>query len=349
ITMLRTVKPANARSKRALDARLPKEVEDPRTAIFVRGTHTGDLLNGVMRDLMALKRPHAIAFSKKNDIHPFDAASTSTASLEFWANKNDASMFVIGQTTKKRPHGLTFVRMFDNRVLDMLEVGVSSWVSMADLKTPKSTPGHKPLMHFASDLFDTNPRFAQLKSMLIALFNGEVIDSICLAGLEYVISVSLGPSVPAPATMYPNLVTEDLSTLPTIHLRTYTTRLLASGTRTPRVELTPMGPSLDMKLRRHTPADPELLKQAMRTPKLKKTDVEKGLGKKRKNIEVDEMGDLRGRVHVGKQDLNKLQTRKMKGLKGGEVDAEEEQEQEDGEGEQEEQDGGKKKRRREST
>jgi ribosome production factor 2 len=201
-------------------------------------------------------------------------------------------------------------------------------------------------MHFASDLFDTNPRFAQLKSMLIALFNGEVIDSICLAGLEYVISVSLGPSVPAPATMYPNLVSEDLSALPTIHLRTYTTRLLASGTRTPRVELTPMGPSLDMKLRRHTPADPELLKQAMRTPKLKKTDVEKGLGKKRKNIEVDEMGDLRGRVHVGKQDLDKLQTRKMKGLKGGDGNVEE-QEQEDGE--EEEQDGRKKKRRREST
>ncbi|KAJ7355385.1 Brix domain-containing protein [Mycena albidolilacea] len=349
--MLRNIKPKNARSKRALDARLPKDIEDPRTTVFVRGTHTGQVLNDVMRDLMALKRPHAISFSKKNDIHPFDTASTSTASLEFWANKNDASMFVIGQTTKKRPNGLTLVRMFDNRVLDMLEVGVESFVSMADIKTPKSTPGHKPLMHFASDLFDTNPRFAQLKSMLIALFNGEVIDSICLAGLEYVISVSLGPSVPAPATMYPNLVKEeDLSSLPTIHLRSYTTRLLASGTKIPRVELTPMGPSLDMRLRRHTPPDPELLKLALKTPKLKKTDIEKGLGKKRKNIEVDEMGDLRGQIHVGKQDLGKLQTRKMKGLKGGDG-AVEEQEGPDGEEEEEEEQDGqqRKKRRRQST
>jgi ribosome production factor 2 len=132
--MLRNIKPKNARSKRALDARLPKDIEDPRTTVFVRGTHTGQVLNDVMRDLMALKRPHAISFSKKNDIHPFDTASTSTASLEFWANKNDASMFVIGQTTKKRPNGLTLVRMFDNRVLDMLEVGVESFVSMADIK-----------------------------------------------------------------------------------------------------------------------------------------------------------------------------------------------------------------------
>ena len=29
------------------------------------------------------------------------------------------------------------------------------------------------------------------------------------------------------------------------------------------------------------------------------------------------MGDLRGRVHIVKQDLGKLQTRKMKGLKAG--------------------------------
>jgi len=30
---------------------------------------------------------------------------------------------------------------------------------------------------------------------------------------------------------------------------------------------------------------------------------------------VDEMGDVRARIHVAKQNLDKLQTRKMKGLK----------------------------------
>jgi len=83
---------------------------------------------------MALKRPHAIAFNKNNSIHPFDADSTSGTSLEFWASKNDASLFVVGQTTKKRPHGLTFVWMFDGKVLDMTEVGMESWVGMAEFK-----------------------------------------------------------------------------------------------------------------------------------------------------------------------------------------------------------------------
>ena len=79
---------------------------------------------------MALKRPNAISFSKKNTVRPFEDAS----SLEFWAQKNDASMFVVGQSTKKRPDGLTFVRMFNGKVLDMCEVGVDKFVSMDEFK-----------------------------------------------------------------------------------------------------------------------------------------------------------------------------------------------------------------------
>ncbi|EJD50818.1 Brix-domain-containing protein [Auricularia subglabra TFB-10046 SS5] len=309
--MLRTIKPKNARSKRALQAREPKEVEDPRTCIFVRGTHTGEVLNGVMKDLMSLKRPHAISFSKKNTIRPFEDA----ASLEFWATKNDASMFVVGQTTKKRPDGLTIARMFDGRCLDMLELGVTSYTPMSAFKSQKATPGNRPLLHFASEQFDANPRLAQLKSMLLDMFGGgEASDALCLSGIEHVISVTLGPT---PHTTVSATASTSQEPLPSIHLRVFSVQLLASGVRTPRVELTPHGPSLDLVLRRHTDPDPELLKQAMKRPKLAKKDVEAGLGKKRKNMEVDEMGDLRGRIHVGKQDLAKLQGRKMKGLRAG--------------------------------
>jgi ribosome production factor 2 len=169
------------------------------------------------------------------------------------------------------------------------------------------------MLHFASELFDTHPRFIQLKSLLMDLFNGEVIESVYLAGLEHVLSITVAP---LPDTLTSASDTQTDGPLPMVHIRGYTVKLLASGQRVPRVELVPMGPSLDLSLRRHKPADPELWKVAMRRPKLKKQDVERGLGKKRKNLEVDDMGDLRGRVHVAKQDLGKLQTRKMKGLRG---------------------------------
>ena len=46
--------------------------------------------------------------------------------------------------------------------------------------------------------------------------------------------------------------------------------------------------------------------------------------KTKKNVEIDTIGDKLGRIHVGIQDLRKLQTRKMRGLKrrAGEDDEE---------------------------
>lgn len=83
-----------------------------------------------MQDLMAMKRPDAKSFSKKNTIRPFEDAK----SFEFWAGKNDAGFFVYGQSTKKRPNGLVLARMFDGRVLDMCELGVDKYVGMDQFK-----------------------------------------------------------------------------------------------------------------------------------------------------------------------------------------------------------------------
>lgn len=77
-----------------------------------------------------LKRPDSINFSKKNDIHPFE----STESLEFWSSKNDASLYCVGLHSKKRPHDLVFARMFDGKVLDMMELGIEMAQGMAEFK-----------------------------------------------------------------------------------------------------------------------------------------------------------------------------------------------------------------------
>lgn len=79
---------------------------------------------------ISLKQPHAIPFSKKNAIRPFE----DTSSLEFWARKNDASMFVVGQSTKKRPAGLTIARTFDFKLLDMCELGIDKISAMSEFK-----------------------------------------------------------------------------------------------------------------------------------------------------------------------------------------------------------------------
>lgn len=35
-----------------MEARQPKEVEDPRTCVFVKGTHTGEVVGHAMRELV---------------------------------------------------------------------------------------------------------------------------------------------------------------------------------------------------------------------------------------------------------------------------------------------------------
>lgn len=163
-------------------------------------------------------------------------------------------------------------------------------------------------MHFSSELFDSHPRYTQLKAVLMDLFNGQAIDSVCLSGLEHVISVTVAPTPP-------DLNSASSISLPMVHVRTYTFKMLSSGVKTPRAELTPMGPHFDLVLRRNREADEDVMRAALRRPKISKKDVETGLGKKRKNFEVDGMGDLRGRVHVGKQNLDRLQRKKVKALR----------------------------------
>lgn len=303
--MLRTVKPKNARVKRALEEREPKVVENEKTAVFVRGQQTSEKVRAAMKDLYALKRPNAINFSRKNDIHPFEDA----ASLEFWAGKNDASLFVTGLHSKKRPNNLVFTRMFDGRVLDMMELGIEDIKEMSEFQSVKASIGVRPLMVFHSDLFDTHPTYQQLKSFFLDFYNGHALPEIPLAtGIEHVISITAGPA-------------SDETPLPKLHFRVFTIKMLASGSRVPRVQLTAMGPNIDFSVRRLQEPDDEMMKAALKRPKLAKTDVEKGLGKKRKNIETDEMGDRVGKIHLKKQDLSKMQGRKMKGLKVRRTDA----------------------------
>ena len=54
----RIVKPKNQRSKRALEAREPKAIENAKSAIFIRGPKSSDMVMKAMRDLLALKKPN---------------------------------------------------------------------------------------------------------------------------------------------------------------------------------------------------------------------------------------------------------------------------------------------------
>ncbi|KAM5356146.1 hypothetical protein ACJ41O_002792 [Fusarium nematophilum] len=294
--MLRQVKPRNARSKRALEKREPKVNENPKTCLFLRGTTCSQIVQDALSDLHQMRQPLAKKFTKKNAIHPFDDAS----SLEFFAEKNDASLLLFGSSQKKRPHNLTFVRTFGYKVLDMLELYLDpeSFRTIAQFKTKKFAIGLRPMLLFAGTAFESpvSNEFTLAKSMLIDFFRGEPSDKIDVEGLQYIISVSAEDS------------TGDGDAKPAIHLRVYLIRTKRSGQRLPRVEVEEIGPRMDFRVGRIKEADESMLKEAMKKPRGTEERT-------KKNITTDAMGDKIGRVHLGKQDLSELQLRKMKGLK----------------------------------
>ncbi|CAG8613673.1 17823_t:CDS:2 [Cetraspora pellucida] len=296
--MLKTIKPKNARTKRILKKREPKVEENVKTAIFIRGSTTSQVVNDALSDLCRLRRSNSINFTKKNNIHPFD----DDTSLDFYCAKNDSSLFVIGSHSKKRPHNLVFGRMFDGQVLDMIEVGIEKAITMNEIKTPKCSMGMKPLFIFNGELFETSQVHKTFKNMMLDFYRGQTMESINVSGLEYVISITATGSITSSDNTVPSTFDGK------IFFRVYTIQMTKSGQKVPRVELEDMGPNYEFKFRRTRFAKEEVYKIATKIPKTLKP-------KKVKNVGVNEIGDKVGRIHVGRQDLGKLQTRKMKGLK----------------------------------
>ena len=116
-------KPKNARAKRAVDKRLPRTVETLKKVLLLHGGKTSGVVKAALTDLGSLKKGESLKLSRSNDqVRPFETGGE--ASLEFLARKADCSLFVLGSHSKKRPHNLVLGRMFDFRLLDMLELGV---------------------------------------------------------------------------------------------------------------------------------------------------------------------------------------------------------------------------------
>jgi len=285
--LTRVKKPKNQRSKRALEEREPKAIENTKTALFVRGSTCSDLVLRCMRDLATVKKPHSITYSQKNDIRPFEDATK----MEFFCQKNDASLFMFGNHNKKRPHNLILGRMFDAHLLDMVELGVENFTPLQDFKNAKVASGTKPCLLFAGEPFadPANAEFQRLKSLLIDFFRGAEVTNLRLAGIEHALQFTAVEGK--------------------VLMRSYRIQLKKSGTRLPRVELEEIGPSLDWVVRRSQLASEDLFTTACKQVKNVRGQ------KKVKNLSEDDLGNKLGRVHIQSQQIQTIQTRKVKALK----------------------------------
>jgi len=107
------------------------------------------------------------------------------------------------------------------------------------------------------------------------VFRAKESPSIVLNGLSWLVSCTASSSPPM------------------LHLRCYGVHLMKSGSKVPRVELSPLGMFADLSPRRTHLPSPDLDKLAHRVPQQLRS-----IRKKTKNIEFTGMGDKMGRVHM---------------------------------------------------
>lgn len=226
---------------------------------------------------------------------------------------------MFGTHSKKRPNNVTLLRTYDNKVLDMTELLL---ITPPEAMEPKRSIDigveMKPMILFAGSQWEDESSSEQaaiyrtLRSQFLDLFQGEEIPSVDVAGLQHVLMIAAGESSGTDST--------DPASKPVVHLRWYkVTTKRSSSPKIPRVELEACGPVLDFRVGRFREADEGMMKEAMkhgRRPNEART---------KKNVETDLVGDKIGRVHLGKQDLSQLQTRKMKGLKRSHADLDDEE------------------------
>lgn len=280
----RIKKPTTQRGKRALLAKEPQVVEYTKKTFLVKGRKTGGCITDCLKDFYSLKKPDAVMLSRKNDVLPFEDSTF----FEHHGRKRSANHFVFGSHSKKRPNNLILGRLFDYNVLDMIELGVEAYTPMAEFKNEKIGLGIKPCLVFNGEDWSQQHEYQRIKNLLVDFFHRDVVKSVRLAGIEHVISFTAVEGV--------------------IFMRSYKILLKKSGQKTPRIEVEEIGPSADMRLRRTKLASEDLFKTAMKQPK--ELNI-----KKKKNVTKDGLGTIHGRIHIPKQQLDGIQTRKMKGLK----------------------------------
>lgn len=195
---------------------------------------------------------------------------------------------MFGSHSKKRPNNVVIGRTFDWKLLDMIEFGVSNFVSTKDFGEGSSGLGSKPMFVLSGEAFQTEEIYRTAANMLVDFFRGRVVDKINMQGLDHVIQLTVQDEV--------------------IHFAHYSVKLKKSGTQVPNISLTEIGPSMDFTVRRSKLAAEDLRRDSLRTPAQLNPS-------KHKNISKTSLNDTVGRLHVPDQGIDKLITYRPRGLK----------------------------------
>ena len=267
------------KGRRVLAAREPQFHETTKQTLFLKGQNTSQTVTQCLSDLFDLKKRHSVRFQRKNKTYPFEDSSY----LLQLCSRAECSLFLLANHSKKRPHNLVMGRVYDDKMLDMIEMGVQGYRPISHFGTDLISVSSHPLVLFLGPQFEAE--LSQVKNLFLDFFRGPKTDKLPISSVEHVIVFSA------------NDVTD-------IHMRVY--RVV----REKRMEcgLEEMGPRIGFKIRRHNPPDEKVFHKSIKVATV-------GQIKHARNVSYNTQGAKLGRVHMDRQEYSKLQTRKRKALK----------------------------------
>jgi len=178
---------------------------------------------------------------------------------------------------------LTLGNLYDNKLLDYFEFEVTNYLPITYFTEIEIDSCMKPVVIFQGDVFETDFEFERIKKFFIDFLIFYDIDDVNISDLKRVCIISAGDNK-------------------LIKFRSYQVEKVDPYLVEKGLSLKEVGPSLDLKVRRIKLASSELYKLACKQPKVLRTH-------KAKNVETNMIGEKRGRIHMGRQDVNEIPLR----------------------------------------
>jgi ribosome production factor 2 len=177
--------------------------------------------------------------------------------------------------------------LFDNKILDSFEFEVTNFIPIEYFSKDIEVDSYmKPVIVFQGDLFETDFELDRLRKFMLDFFRIKDLEEVDISDLRRVVVIS---------------VAEDRE----LKIRNFQTSKVNEYNFKDHLSLTEIGPSLNLKIRKIQLALEDTYKKALIQPKELKP-------KKVKNVERDILGNKKGRLHMGRQDLKQMALKKYK-------------------------------------
>jgi ribosome production factor 2 len=272
-----------------LESLQPKVNEDPKASLIINTKSSSEILRMVMTDLHIMRREYSKKLGKKNELL---GSFEEPKNLEFLCERNNTPLFCYTSDSKKRPMNLVMGSLFNNRVLDMFEWEITNYIPIShfskDIREVDSCM--KPVIIFQGDVFENDFQYERMKKFLADFFKIYDVEDVNVSDLRRVLVIS---------------ASDDKE----IKIRQFQVEEFNEYNFNSNLQISEIGPSLNLKSRRIHLANEELYKLSLKQPK-------QLFKKKEKNIETNALGEKRGRIHMARQNVKTMALKKYKKILG---------------------------------